>query len=77
MKRIWRDRLTAFISGPLRSEIGYIKIQCEEFLNGIHTWSRQLSHIVERAPDGRMRQDACTSLGAGGYSAKLRFWWQI
>lgn len=24
-----------------------------------------------------MRQDACTLWGTGGYSAKLRFWWQI
>ena len=61
----------------IREEIQYLLEQCEEHLSGKKRWEKHLSHIVKRTLDGRIRGDACTNWGAGGYSADLGFWWQI
>ena len=74
---VWRQKVHAFITNNIREEIQYLLEQCKEHLNGTKRWERQLSHIVKRVLDGRIRQDACTSWGMGGYSADLGFWWQI
>ena len=36
-----------------------------------------LSQYIDHSPDARIRQDASTSLGMGGGSGKLQYWWQV
>ena len=38
---------------------------------------KPISHIIKRKLDRRIRQDACTSWGTGGFLVELQFWWQI
>lgn len=67
----------AYITNNIREEIEYLLEQCKEHLNGTKRWEQHLGHIVKRVLDGRIRQDACTNWGMGGYSADLGFWWQV
>jgi hypothetical protein len=77
MNEMWRcDNITYFSIG-VREEVEYIKTACMEHLSGDFPWKKAISHIVLREPDARMRQDASTKWGCGGYCAELKFWWQI
>ena len=40
-------------------------------------WRRPISHAVTRNPDATATGDACLDYGAGGFSAQLRFFWQM
>ena len=41
------------------------------------TWSRPLSHIIDKPPEVNVTQDASSKWGVGGHSANLRFYYQI
>ena len=77
MNEIWNCDSTTFFSIGVREEVDYIETACTEHLSGEFPWRKPISHIVDRAPDAKMRQDASTKWGAGGYCAELNYWWQI
>ena len=61
----------------IQEEVAYIDKQIDKHFDGTFKWERPISHIVDREPDAKIRQDACTSWGMGGYSAALHYWWQL
>ena len=76
-KAVWCAIDKAYITKDIRDEIQYIKIQDQEHISGKKEWEKPISHIIKRKLDKRIRQDACTSWGTGGFLVELQFWWQL
>ena len=77
MQEVWNLKDRFYITSDIAEELSYVRQQILEHRNGVKRWERPLSHIVQRSPDGSMRQDASTSWGMGGGSGNLGFWFQL
>jgi hypothetical protein len=74
-KVIYDSRVKTFYTTEVREEIVFIT---KVFLDLItYRWESPIAHLINRENDYKVLQDSCLLMGAGGFSALLRFWWSF
>ena len=71
---IWKHKAVTWIGLGLREELAFVTTVLSN--PEIYKWASPIAHMIPRAPDFEIWQDACLQ-GAGGFSLSLRFWWAL
>jgi hypothetical protein len=73
-KVIYDSRAKTFYTTEVREELAFITKVFSDPIT--YRWESPIAHLIDHKNDYEVLQDSCL-MGAGGFSALLRFWWSF